>query len=105
MAADLPEGPCYSRHSSSVFAALPHERRAAQSFFKIGRLFSLISCLSLARLRLLLFMSNNVHPQPWSLLSLVSVGWKCDLSGQVSAMLHLLQMGPSKALTTFPLQI
>ena len=31
--------------------------------------------------------------------------WKCDLAGQVSAMLHLLQMGPSKVLTTFPLQI
>ena len=28
-----------------------------------------------------------------------------DLAGQVSAMLHLVQMGPSKVLTTFPLQI
>ena len=31
--------------------------------------------------------------------------WKCDLAGKVSAMLHLLQMGPSKVHTTFPLQI
>ena len=30
--------------------------------------------------------------------------WKCDLTGQVSAMLHLLQMGPFKVLTTFPVQ-
>ena len=43
-------------------------RRAAHSFNKIGRLFSLFSCLSLARLRflilLLLLMSGNVHPSP-----------------------------------------
>ena len=26
--------------------------------------------------------------------------WKCDLAGQVSAMLHMLQMGPSKVFTT-----
>ena len=45
-------------------------RRAAHSFFKIGRLFSLFlfSCPSLALLRLLilllLLMSGNVHPNP-----------------------------------------
>ena len=42
-------------------------RRAAYSFFKIGRLFSLFlfSCPSLALLRLLLLlMSGNVHPNP-----------------------------------------
>ena len=36
---------------------------------------------------------------------MLCVHWKCNLAGQVSAMLHLLQMGPSKVLTTFPLQI
>ena len=36
---------------------------------------------------------------------MLSVHWKCDLAGQVSAMLYLLHMGPSKVLTTFPLQI
>ena len=49
---------------------LNDRRRAAHCFFKIGRLFSLslFSCLSLARLRLLIFllllMSGNVHPNP-----------------------------------------
>ena len=42
-------------------------RRAAHSFLKIGRLFSLFSCPYPARLRLhilLLLMSGNVHPNP-----------------------------------------
>ena len=43
-------------------------RRAAHSFFKIGRLFSLFSCPSLNCLRLvillLLLMSGNVDPNP-----------------------------------------
>ena len=49
---------------------LNDRRRAAQSIFKIGRLFSLflLSCLTLALLRLLilllLLMSGNVHPNP-----------------------------------------
>ena len=46
--------------------------------------------------------------QPWPHLSLLCVRWKCDLEEKVSAMLHLLQMGPKctiKVLTTFPLQI
>ena len=42
--------------------------RAAHSFFKISRLFSVFSCLSLARLHLLilllLLMSGNIHPIP-----------------------------------------
>ena len=40
--------------------------------------------------------------QPWPHLSLLCVRWKRDLAGQVSAMLHLIQMGPSKVLITFP---
>ena len=42
--------------------------------------------------------------QPWPHLFLLCVRWKCDLVGQVSEMLHLLQMGPSRVLTTFPFQ-
>ena len=93
----------------SLCCPLNDRRRAAHSFFKIGRLFSLsfFSCPSLARLLivLLLLMSGNVHPNPGPVFPLLCVSWKCNLAGQVSAMLHLLQMGPSKVLTTFPLQI
>ena len=56
----------------SLCCPLNDHRRAAHSFFKIGRLFSLFlfhfSCLSLALLRLLilllLLISGNVHPNP-----------------------------------------
>ena len=52
----------------SLCCPLNDSRRAAHSFLKIGRLFSLFSCLSLTRLRLLilllLLMSGNVHPKP-----------------------------------------
>ena len=53
-----------------LWCPLNYRRRAAHSFFKIGRLFSLFlfSCPSLALLRLLilllLLMSGNVHPKP-----------------------------------------
>ena len=51
----------------SLCCPLNDRRRAAHSFFKIGRLFSvsLFSYPSLALLRLLLLlMSSNVHPNP-----------------------------------------
>ena len=56
----------------SLCCPLNDRKRAAHSFFKIGRLFSLFlfpfSCLSFALLRLLillfLLMSGNVHPNP-----------------------------------------
>ena len=54
----------------SLCCPLNDRRRAAHSFFKIGRLFSLFlfSCPSLALLRLLILllflMSGNVHPNP-----------------------------------------
>ena len=54
----------------SLCCLLNDRRRAAHSFFKIGRLFSLFlfSCPSLALLRLLivrlLLMSGIVHPNP-----------------------------------------
>ena len=52
----------------SPCCSLNYRRRAARSFFKIGRLSSLFSCLSLALPRLLililLLMSGNVYPNP-----------------------------------------
>ena len=50
----------------SLCCPLNDRRRAAHSFFKIGRLFSLFSCHFLAGLRLfiLLLMSGSVHPNP-----------------------------------------
>ena len=70
---------CWTSRGSQLPRALPlifspccpmnDRRRAAHSFFKIGRLFSLsfFSCLSLALLRLLtllLLVSGNVHHNP-----------------------------------------
>ena len=72
MAVRLPEGCSYPGHSPSFFAMLPLNncRRAAHSFLKIDRLFSLslFSCPSLAGLHLfillLFLMCSNVHPNP-----------------------------------------
>ena len=71
---------CWPSRGSQLPRALPYifslccplndRRKAAHSFLKIGRLFSLFlfSCPSLALLRLLilllLLMSGNVHPNP-----------------------------------------
>ena len=92
----------------SLCCPLNDRRRAAHSIFKIGRLFSLFlfhfscpSCALLCLLILLLFLMT----QPWPRLSQLCVRWKCDLVGQVSSMLRLLQMGPSKVLTTFLIPI
>ena len=70
MAVGSPEGRSYPGHSLtqiifSPCSPLNDRRRVARSFFKIG-LFSLFSCLSVARLLilLLLLMSSNVHPNP-----------------------------------------
>ena len=69
----LPEGPNYPGHSPrtnqfSPCCPLNGSSRAAHSFFKIGRLSSLFSCLSLACIPLLilflLLLSGNVHPKP-----------------------------------------
>ena len=68
-------GSCTSRGSQLPWAlpfificcSLNDRRKAAHSFLKIGHLFSLFSCLPLARLGLLillLLMSGNVHPNP-----------------------------------------
>ena len=64
-----PSYPGHSPHTNHFFAvqSLNNRRRVARSLFKIG-LFSLFSCLSLARLLilLLLLMSGNVHHNPCS---------------------------------------
>ena len=56
----------------SLCCPLNDRSRAAHSFFKIGRLFSLFSCPSLAVLcpliLLLLLMTGNVHPNPGPIL-------------------------------------
>ena len=75
---ELNQNGCWPSRESQLPRALPlifslccplnDRRRAAHSFLKIGRLFSLflLSCPSLALLRLLilllLLMSGNVHP-------------------------------------------
>ena len=71
MAVGLPEGPSYLRRSPHINHFLPccplnDSNRAARCLFKVGRLFSLLSRLFLARLLilLLLLMSYNVHSKP-----------------------------------------
>ena len=91
----------------SLCCPLNDRRRAAHSFFKIDRLFSLFlfSCPSSSPHSSSSLDERQRSSQPWPHLSLLCVRWKCDLVGQVSAMLQLLQMSPSKVLTTFPLEI
>ena len=76
----LGESGCWTFQGSQLPQTLPfifllccplnNHRRAADSFLKIGRLFSLslFSCPSLAHFRLLihllLLMSGNIHPNP-----------------------------------------
>ena len=110
MAVGLPEGPSYPGRSPSFFllcCPLNDRRRAAHSIYKIGRLFSLFlfSCRSSSPHSSSSIDERQRSSLPWPHLFLLCVRWKCDLAGQVSAMLHLLQIGPSKVLTTFLLQI
>ena len=73
---DCPSCPSYSGHSLHtnhflLCCPLNDRRRAAHSFFKIGRLSSSFSCFSLSRPRLLilllLLMRGNVYPDPGSI--------------------------------------
>ena len=88
----------------SLCCSLNDRSRAAYSFFKIGRLFSLsrfsCPCLSLLRLRilLLLLMSGNVHPNLGPI-------FPCSVCAGNVTWWGKSQMGPSKVLTTFPLHI
>ena len=81
-------------HTNHFFTVLPPERLEKSSLFEIGLLSFLFSCLFLARLCLLILIVILVP------FSLISVRRKCDLAWQVSAILHLIQMGPFKTLTT-----
>ena len=114
MAVGLPEDPSYTWHSlpQSHFifllcCPLNHHTRAAHSFFKIGRLFFffVLSSLLCFLILLLLLMSGNVHPNPGIIFPCSVCAGNVTWRGQVSAMLHLLQMAPSEVLTTFTLQI
>ena len=95
----------------SLCCPLNDRRRAAHSIFKIVRLFFFFSFL--LRLSCPSSSPHSSPPlderqrssQPWPHLSLLCVRWNCDLAGQVSAMLRLLQMGPSKVLTNFLIPI
>ena len=112
MAVGLPDGPSYPGHfphTNHFFAVLRPERQqlvSTQLFLNRSPVFSLLlpfSCTSSHS-----FPSPDERQrssQPLHRLSLFSGRWKCDLAGQVSAMLHLLQMGSFKVPTTFPLQI
>ena len=89
MAVGLPEGPSYPRHSSRTNHFLPccplnDRRRAARSFFKIGRLSSPFSFHYLARpgflILLPLLIKGNVRPNPGSIfpcsVSAGNVAWR-----------------------------
>ena len=109
MAVGLPKGPSYLEHSPHpiiFFTVLPSKQpqKGSINLFKIARLSLLLFRLSLPRILLLFLLMSGGSVQPWSRLFLLSVPWKCDLEGQVGAMLHLLQMGPSRMLTIILLQ-
>ena len=109
---------CWPSRGSQLPRALPYifllcyplndRRRAAHSIYKIGRLLSFfpLSCPTLALLclliLLLLLMSGNVHPNPGPIFSCSVCAGNVTWRGKSVAMLHLLQMGPSKVLTAFP---
>ena len=86
----------------SLCCSLNDCRRAAHSFLKIGRLFSLslFSCPSSCPHSSSLDERQR-SSQPWPHLPLLCVRWKCDLAGQVSAMLHLLPHGSIQGVHNF----
>ena len=64
--------PGHSPHTNHFLPRCPvnDRKRAAHSLLEIGRLFSLFSCLSLARLLiLLLLIGGNVNPNPGPVFS------------------------------------
>ena len=64
-------------------------QKGSSNPFKSGRLSFLFSCSSSSSHSSPLLMSGSVYPSSGPIFP-CSV-WKCDLAGQVSAMLHLLQ--------------
>ena len=110
----LPKGPSYTGHSHHTNHFLPccplnDRRKVARSLFEIG-LSSLFSCLSLARLLilLLLLMSGNVHPNPCLIFSCLvcaeNVTWRgrsvqcCTCSNWVHLKCSLLSFSRFKTL-------
>ena len=115
MAVGLPRDPSYPGHFPSFFryCMLPPERpqkgstqllqnRSPVFFFSFLLPFS---CRSSSPYSPPSLGEQQRSSQPWPHLSQLCVRWKCDLARQVSVMLHLLQMGSAKMLTTFPLRI
>ena len=90
----LGQNDCWPSRGSQLPRALPFifslcyplndRSRAAHSSFKVGRLFSLFSCPTLALFRILilflLLMSGNVHPNPGPIfpcsVCAVNVTWR-----------------------------
>ena len=113
MAIGLPKGPVTPGTPLHFFAMLPPEqpqKGSTQLFQNRSPVFTFsfllpFSCSSSSPHSSPSLDERQRSYQPWPHLSLLCVRWKCDLAGQVSAMLHLLEMGPSKVVTTFPLQI
>ena len=113
MAVGLPEGPSYPGHSPSFFRfAAPWTTAEGQhtaSSKSVACFLFIFSPALLLPVFVSLFFSFSwwaaTFIQTLAPFYLLCVRRKCDQAGQVSAMLHLLQMGPSKVLTTSPLQI
>ena len=114
MSIGLPEGSSYPGHSHhtnhfSPCNPLNYRRKVARSLFEIG-LSSLFSCLSLARLLilLLLLMSGNVHPNSCLIFSCLvcaeNVTWRgrsvqcCTCSNWVHLKCSLLSFSRFKTL-------
>ena len=117
MAVGLPENPSFPGHSPYTKYFLPccflnDRRRAPRSLSKIDRLFSLFSCLSHARLLILilLLMSGNVHPNPGPIfphsVNAANVTWRgrlvqcCTCSKWVHLGCSLFSFLDSNLLTT-----
>ena len=107
----VPVTPGTPLHFFAVCRPLNDRRKAAHSFFKIGRLFSLFlfSCPSLVLLclliLLLLLMSGNVHPNPGPIFPCSMCTGNVTWWGKSMQCCACSKMGPSKVLTTFLIPI
>ena len=84
---------------------LPHKSSTQLLQNRSPVFFFVLSSLLCFLILLLLLMSGNVHPNPGIIFPCSVCAGNVTWRGQVSAMLHLLQMAPSEVLTTFTLQI
>ena len=109
MAVGFPEGPSYPGHSPFIFSLCCHLTAEGQPTASSNSVACFLFLSSLARLRLLililLLMSGNVHANPGPIFHCSVCAGNETWRGKSNVMLHLLQMGLSKVLTTFPLQI